>query len=49
MRRDITFAKSVMQAEFETKLQHKSIDLHIRMNEKVAALESVHQEVCILQ
>ncbi|ELU02583.1 hypothetical protein CAPTEDRAFT_220477 [Capitella teleta] len=42
MKRDINFARNVMQADFEAKLQQKAIDLYVRVNEKISDIERMH-------
>ncbi|XP_050418212.1 uncharacterized protein C10orf67, mitochondrial isoform X2 [Patella vulgata] len=44
LRKDINVTKHVMQADYESKLQEKSLDLYCRINEKVAGLEKMHDE-----
>ncbi|XP_076464127.1 uncharacterized protein LOC143296192 isoform X2 [Babylonia areolata] len=42
LRRDINFTKHVMQADHESKLQGKSLELYCRINERVSELEKIH-------
>ncbi|XP_025096569.1 uncharacterized protein C10orf67, mitochondrial-like isoform X2 [Pomacea canaliculata] len=42
LRRDITFTKHVMQANHESKLQEKSLELYCRINERISELEKIH-------
>ncbi|KAL8615739.1 hypothetical protein ACOMHN_007492 [Nucella lapillus] len=42
LRRDINFTKHVMQADHESKLQNKSLELYCRVNERVSELEKIH-------
>ncbi|ESP01193.1 hypothetical protein LOTGIDRAFT_172717 [Lottia gigantea] len=44
LRKDINVTKHVMQADYEAKLQEKSLDLYCRINDKVAALEKMHED-----
>ncbi|XP_069110689.1 uncharacterized protein C10orf67, mitochondrial-like isoform X2 [Argopecten irradians] len=44
LRRDINFAKHVMQADYEKKLQEKAIELYCRINDKVTQLERMHED-----
>ncbi|XP_041366262.1 cingulin-like isoform X2 [Gigantopelta aegis] len=44
IRRDINLNKHVMQADYEVKLQNKSLELYRRINERVSELEKLHQE-----
>ncbi|XP_053373303.1 uncharacterized protein C10orf67, mitochondrial-like isoform X6 [Mercenaria mercenaria] len=44
LKRDINFAKHVMQADYESKLQQKSLELYCRINERVTDLEKMHEE-----
>ncbi|XP_059175355.1 uncharacterized protein C10orf67, mitochondrial-like [Physella acuta] len=44
LRRDINFSKHVIQADHESKLQEKSLELYCRINEKVTELEKMHQD-----
>ncbi|KAK7483245.1 hypothetical protein BaRGS_00025538 [Batillaria attramentaria] len=44
LRRDINFTKHVMQADHESKLQQKSLELYCRINERVIELEKIHED-----
>ncbi|XP_076095217.1 uncharacterized protein LOC143065496 isoform X14 [Mytilus galloprovincialis] len=44
MKRDINLTKSVMQADYEAKVQEKATELYCRINEKVAELERIHED-----
>nr|XP_022308944.1 uncharacterized protein C10orf67, mitochondrial-like isoform X1 [Crassostrea virginica] len=44
LRRDINLTKHVMQADYESKLQEKSLELYVRINEKVKELERIHED-----
>nr|XP_034308660.1 uncharacterized protein C10orf67, mitochondrial isoform X11 [Crassostrea gigas] len=44
LRRDINLTKHVMQADYESKLQEKSLELYVRINEKVRELERIHED-----
>ncbi|OWF51040.1 Uncharacterized protein C10orf67 [Mizuhopecten yessoensis] len=44
LRRDINFAKHVMQADYEKKLQEKALELYCRINDKVTQLERMHED-----
>ncbi|XP_033761819.1 uncharacterized protein C10orf67, mitochondrial-like isoform X2 [Pecten maximus] len=44
LRRDINFAKHVMQADYEKKLQEKAMELYCRINDKVTQLERMHED-----
>ncbi|XP_035827042.1 uncharacterized protein C10orf67, mitochondrial isoform X5 [Aplysia californica] len=44
LRRDINFTKHVMQADHDSKLQEKSLELYCRINERVVELEKMHQD-----
>ncbi|XP_048237169.1 uncharacterized protein C10orf67, mitochondrial-like isoform X3 [Haliotis rufescens] len=44
LRRDINFTKHVMQADYESKLKEKSLDLYCRINERVSELEKLHED-----
>ncbi|XP_061179902.1 uncharacterized protein C10orf67, mitochondrial-like isoform X2 [Saccostrea echinata] len=44
LRRDINLTKHVMQADYEKKLQEKSLELYVRINEKVKELERIHED-----
>ncbi|KAL4222964.1 hypothetical protein ACF0H5_019005 [Mactra antiquata] len=44
LKRDINFTKHVMQADYESKLQEKSLELYCRINERVSDLEKMHEE-----
>lgn len=44
MKRDINFARHVMEADFEAKLQHKSVELYCRVNDQIGEIEKVHAE-----
>ena len=43
MKRDINLTKSVMQADYDAKVQEKATELYCRINEKVAELERIRQ------
>ncbi|XP_070210551.1 uncharacterized protein C10orf67, mitochondrial-like isoform X4 [Littorina saxatilis] len=42
--RDINFTKHAMQADYESKLQSKSLELYCRINERVSELEKIHRD-----
>lgn len=44
MRKEIKFARGVMQAEFESKLQKKALELYKRINNKTTDIEKMHLE-----
>ncbi|KAK7011700.1 golgin subfamily A member 6-like protein 6 [Biomphalaria glabrata] len=44
LRRDINLTKHVMEAEHESKIQEKSLELYCRINERVVELEKNHQD-----
>ncbi|KAH9520199.1 hypothetical protein Btru_060252 [Bulinus truncatus] len=44
LHRDISLTKHVMQADHESKIQEKSLELYCRINERVIELEKNHQD-----
>nr|XP_006825568.1 PREDICTED: calponin homology domain-containing protein DDB_G0272472-like [Saccoglossus kowalevskii] len=44
LKRELSLAKQVMQAEYENKLQEKALDLYCRVNERIDDVERMHDE-----
>ncbi|XP_052801106.1 uncharacterized protein C10orf67, mitochondrial-like [Mya arenaria] len=44
LKRDINLTKHVMQADYESKLRERSLELYCRINERVSDLEKMHEE-----
>ncbi|CAH1788787.1 unnamed protein product [Owenia fusiformis] len=44
LKRDILFAKQVMQADYESKLESKALEMYCRINERLEELERQHED-----
>jgi len=44
LKRDLQFARQVLKATFEEKLQNKAYDLHAKLNDRLRDLQKVHEE-----
>ena len=49
MKRELAVTKQVMQADYENKLQEKTLDMYVRINERVEELQKMHTEVQSVQ
>ncbi|XP_071803474.1 uncharacterized protein [Asterias amurensis] len=44
LKRELAVTKQVMQADYENKLQEKTLDMYVRINERVEELQKMHTE-----
>ncbi|XP_077978479.1 uncharacterized protein LOC144433942 isoform X1 [Glandiceps talaboti] len=44
LKRELSLAKQVMEAEYENKLQEKALDLYCRVNDRIDEVEKMHDE-----
>lgn len=49
LKRSLHYAKHVLQADYENKLQERALDLYCRVNDRILELEKQHEEVCCQQ
>ncbi|XP_038049411.1 uncharacterized protein C10orf67, mitochondrial-like [Patiria miniata] len=44
LKRELAVTKQVMQADYENRLQEKTLDMYVRINERVEELQKMHSE-----